>query len=324
MCRSKIIKDTVFVGTLHRLKLIGKDPYRRVGNITTGSAVEWLRRHGNEPFFLWVHYYDPHGPFNPTHSFTRYYIEQLDEDVEGNLTLNTKDGKQKSIPKKRMEQIRAYYKGEVTFSDHQVGLLIDTLEELGISDRTLVILTADHGESFSEHNYYGHGNKLYSVTIHVPLILHRSDRIPRGRVVEGLCQSVDIMPTVLDYLGVEGSEEMQGISLLPYLEGDQPLPVRYGYMEAMGPVQEEDQLWGIVRGEWKYIMAFDGDIEELYNLSDDPSESRNLVREEEGVAYMMREELLSMMAKWSTMEREERIKLDAEAVEALRALGYVQ
>jgi len=147
---------------------------------------KWLAENEKKPFFLFVHFYDPHKPYTPPKEF---YLPYKD---------------------------RPYF-GEVASVDEAIGTIIETLERGGLADNTLVILTADHGEALGEHGELTHGFFVYEATQHVPLIFYCPGLIPQGREVEGAISVADICPTVLDILGIDLPESVQGESLVPYL-----------------------------------------------------------------------------------------------------------
>jgi arylsulfatase A-like enzyme len=317
------LKRTVFSRALRVILSIEGNPLERRADVTTGNAIKWIEENGDSPFFMWIHYFDPHGPYDPPSPYRDLHLAQVDNSVEDSVTVTTLRG-QKNLSWKEIEQKKLLYRGEVAYTDHYIGMFLQALSDHDLEDKTLLILTADHGESFAENNYYGHGKTLYSPSMNVPLIFYGSDRLMRGRVVEGISQTLDIMPTILDYYDIEGPDEMQGISLLPYIEKNEPMPLRSLFLETMSPPIDELKLWGLISGKWKYVMAPWGSAEELYNLSEDPGELRNLAGEIPEKAKQMKADLLTIVETSASMDMEESIELDEEAMEAMRALGYVQ
>jgi arylsulfatase A-like enzyme/Flp pilus assembly protein TadD len=227
-------------------------------DVLVPRCKKWLAENEKEPFFLFVHFFDPHKPYTP---LIKYYDRYKD-----NL-----------------------YYGEVALVDEAVGAIVKALEREGLSDNTLVILTADHGESLGEHGELTHGFFVYETTQHVPLIFYCPGLIPQGRVVGGAINIADICPTVLDVLGIELPESIQGESLVPYL---------YRKSKAERTIYEEtffgadlfgwSQLYALEKDGWKYV---DAPSPELYNLSEDPGELANLFDKNPSRAARMSENL---------------------------------
>src|SRR5439155_2717556 len=155
---------------------IGEDDARflntiqRRGDVTTGEAIAWLRAHARERFFAWVHLYDPHDPYEPPGQYAVTYADRP-------------------------------YDGEVAWSDELVGRLLAALADGGVADRTLVVVTSDHGEGLGDHGEAVHGYFIYETTLHVPLVV-RGPGVKAGVTVDSVTRSVDLFPTVMEMLGV--------------------------------------------------------------------------------------------------------------------------
>jgi arylsulfatase A-like enzyme len=163
---------------------------RRTDAEVSDVAIRWLRERGSGRFFLWVHYFGPHA--------------KLDW----------------RIPEARRELVHlAQYEPDVEVVDREVGRLLDTLDELGLAEQTLVVLHADHGESLGENGYVGHGLLLNEATLRIPLILRLPGRIAPGQRIEAQAENVDIFPSVLDALGLPIPQDLSGQSLLPRTRG---------------------------------------------------------------------------------------------------------
>src|SRR5437867_2321839 len=188
------------------------------------------------PFFLWVHYYDPHFPYEPPPKYAQLYAEEP-------------------------------YSGEVAAVDEAVGRLLDALEESGAAGRTAVLLTADHGEALGEHGEQTHAYFVYQSTLRVPLIATVPWLAAPTRRIGQAVSQVDLMPTALDLLGVAAvsSSTVQGRSVVPLLEGKQ-LPARPIIADCQAPWLEFgfSPLRVVRDGRWKYI---DAPRPELYDLT---------------------------------------------------------
>ncbi len=260
--------------------------YREKAAAQTNDAVFDHLGRLQEPFFLWVHYFDPHLPYVPPEPFRSRFRDRL-------------------------------YDGEIAFMDHEVGRL---LTEVGKKTSSLVVIVAgDHGESLGEHGEEAHGVFIYQATQRVPLIL-AGPGLPQGKVVADRVGLIDIAPTVLDLLGLPPLPDADGRSLLPMLEGKKSTVSTYE-LETLFPYHAYgwSPLRGLVRGEYKFIEAPDG---ELYMLSSDPDEKKDLSSARADVASAMSENLEGLaegdMARPITEDPEL-----AEQRRKLEALGYL-
>jgi arylsulfatase A-like enzyme/Tfp pilus assembly protein PilF len=261
-------------------------PERRA-DVVVSRAVEWIGRQQGK-FFAWVHVYDPHSPYRPPDPFAAEYRSQ------------------------------PYY-GEVAFVDSALGPLFNRLSTL--QRPTLVVLTADHGESLGEHGEATHGMFAYESTLRVPLIVARvvpDRRKPaRGRVVDSPVRHIDIAPTVLAAVGAPPDSSLPGSSLLDVIRTGAS-PQRPTYFEAMtyNLVRGWAPLRGVIQARTKYV---DLPIPELYDLATDRTESVNLA-----TAQRDRLETLNHLLRTYNVAPPNRPGLEApEAAAALRSLGYI-
>jgi choline-sulfatase len=277
---------------------IGEDDARflntiqRRGDVPTGEAIEWIRAHARERFFAWVHLYDPHDPYEPPGRYAVEYAERP-------------------------------YDGEVAWSDELVGRLLAALTESGIADRTLVVVTSDHGEGLGDHGEAVHGYFVYETTLHVPLVL-RGPGIKAGVVVEPVTRSVDLFPTVMDLLGLASrTPHVSGRSVAPALRGD-PLPDEPAFAESLVPLIHYgwSDLRSVRDGRWKYILA---PRAELYDLDRDPGELVNLADREPARARALRAGLEQRLRAEQTAARSAPATavVTPDLLEKLGALGYV-
>ncbi|MBN2475881.1 MAG: sulfatase-like hydrolase/transferase, partial [Pirellulales bacterium] len=263
----------------------------RAGEKVNRPALAWLDDHATRPFFLFLHYFDPHLPYEPHPPHTSPYADDP-------------------------------YAGEIAYVDHCIGRVLDRLRVLGAYDNTLVIITADHGESLGEHGEADHGFFVYQCTLHVPLVI-RMPHYRKGVQVEGNVSLVDIVPTVLDLLGLKAHGKVEGMSLRAALEGG-PVPdgqrAIYGeslYAGTFGC----SPLHSIIEGPWKYILA---PRAELYDLTEDPGERANVVGKQPHVAQRLRGRLEAMLEKLETAALQRGPStVDPETVERLESLGYL-
>jgi arylsulfatase A-like enzyme/Flp pilus assembly protein TadD len=213
-------------------------PERRAEQVNA-EAIEWLRQHAREKFFLFVHYFDPHFPYAPPPPWNEQY---------------------KTNP----------YEGEIAYVDSQLGRLLAALDELGLRKRTLIVFTSDHGESLGEHGEKTHALLIYDATQLIPLIFSAPPPFPQNTIVSRQVGTVDIVPTVLDLLGVPVPGRLDGLSLLAApVPGERPI-----YMETLYPRLTHNwaPLLGIRRSDSKFIYA---PKPEVYDLLADAGELNN-------------------------------------------------
>lgn len=269
------------------------DSVQKRGDLTMADALSWLHHKPEGRFFLWVHLYDPHDPYDPPEPYASRY---------------------RGRP----------YDGEVAFADDLVGRLDATLSELGLEKRTLLVVTSDHGEAFEEHGETGHGYFIYEPTLHVPLLV-RGPGVPAGTELEVPVESVDILPTVIDMLGLSLPAKMKlsGQSLASSLYGGGEPEARPLYAESLMArlLYGWGELASIREGRWKYIRA---PRPELYDLESDPGEKDNRIEQNHGAADRLRTRL-DQLAPVGAGERESSApsEMDPELTAKLGALGYV-
>ena len=258
----------------------------RPGRETVKAALAWLKAQGDARTFLWLHLYEPHFPYAPPEPFASRYASDL-------------------------------YHGEVSFTDTLLQPLIEPLLSEGAAGRTLIVLTSDHGEGLGEHGEATHGIFAYESTLHVPLVV-RSPGILEPRVIADPVRHVDILPTILDALGLDQPVGLSGRSLLPLANGLAAAP-EPSYFEAMSSALNRGwaPLAGLVQNQYKLI---DLPIPELFDLDSDPHETRNLAATEPQRFDEVRAQLGRVRAADRGLARQGE---SAETRERLRALGYV-
>jgi arylsulfatase A-like enzyme/Flp pilus assembly protein TadD len=266
--------------------------FEKPANQVMARAETWLRKNREEPFFLFVHFFDPHLPYTPP---KKYYERHMDN---------------------------PYY-GEVEFVDAALGELVPALERNGLTRNTLVIITADHGESLGEHGEQTHVFFVYEATQHVPLIMYCPGLVPAGKTIRGPVRLADICPTVLDILGIEPPESVQGETLVPLMFGNRETDravyeeSRYG-AEMFGWAR----LRALEKDGWKYV---DAPRPELYDLSKDPGELVNLFDKEPSRAKRMSEDLDELTTRLAEngVSGTRTVTLSDRDKTRLETLGYV-
>ena len=262
---------------------------------TADRALAWLdgwKQRSRQPFFLWVHFFDPHQPY---------------------LLRSTDLAALAPTP----------YDAEIAEADRGVGRIVEWLRQERMLDRTLVVLTADHGESLDEHGEPTHGVFIYDATIHVPLIWRLPGILAANTTYRGPVRHVDIVPTVLGILGLPGGDATQGTDLLAALQGRTPPPNLVQYSEAR--LAEEGfgmaPLFGVRHDGRKWIAA---PRPELYDLRRDPGELTNLYPADAAAARPLEADLEAVAADSARRALAAPTRqIDRETEDMLRALGYL-
>ena len=271
-------------------------PTGRIADGTTRDALAWIDSvPPGEPFFLFAHYYDPHEPYAPPAPYDAFFDEDYSGPIGSAFVLHDhfpdvkgmNFGPLAALTAADWDHIRTLYDGEIRFADAAIGSLLDGLAERGLDDGTLIVLLSDHGEEFYEHRGFGHGHELYGEVIRVPLILRLPDALPGGMRVKRQVRLIDVMPTVLDLLGIESGAHLEGESLMGHIQGRREDEARGGRLFASGTAYSEGMLRGpekksVTAYPWKMIYNQDTREEMLFNIGRDPGERENLAAAETG------------------------------------------
>lgn len=280
-------------------------PHRKGGQITE-LALAWLEENRDEKFFLFLHYYDPHYPYAAPEPFASKF---KDVPNPGNVSS-------------RILKNRGGYAGEIAYTDHCIGQVIDKLKETGLYDSTLIVITGDHGEMLFAKEEPTHGYFIYQEALKVPLIL-RTPGAHTPKRVKSIAGIVDIMPTICSLLGIAMPSEIHGQDLSPYIDGsDTTTGDRAIFCESLLPTKyNANSLLGIVTDRYKYIQTTNP---ELYDLVNDPYEHKNLINDHSQRAKLLQDRLRQILENSvSTASESDKLALDDETSETLKSLGYV-
>lgn len=288
------------------------------------AVFAWLdHRSSASPFHLYVHTTDPHAPYVPRSPYRERFAPGVPRTVglmESRLALRR--GKIRN-PEAKRDDLMALYDAEVAFNDHHFGALLDKLKALGSYDSTLIVFLADHGEEFFDHQGWGHGATLFAEQLHIPLLIKFPQGFAGNRTVDQVARQIDVMPTILDYLGYEIPRGTQGRSLLPCL--DDPVNCKEPSETFACLTLDGRRLDSVTAAGHKLIQniaksrrpeGFD-----LYDLHADPLERTDLEDERPVIAGYLKSKLLDP-AKRPSAPAEEEATIDPATDERLRALGY--
>lgn len=202
--------------------------FRRNAADVGRRAIDWLRRHQRQQFFLWVHFLDPHDPYlapQLADGKSEFYPD-YEGPVRGNWVDRLYSGEiRHELTAQDLRQLGALYDSEIRHTDTWVGKLLASLEP-GVERETFIVLTSDHGEELYEHGGLKHGQTLYEEQIHIPMLVRWDGRVAPGRHLQGEVTLIDLFPTLLELAGAELDPASDGASILPALCGEVPLPVR--------------------------------------------------------------------------------------------------
>lgn len=269
---------------------------RRPGNVVMDAALTWLEANKRNPFFAWIHLYDPHMPYEPPEPYYSTYSP-------GGLV--------------------GLYDGEIAFADEQVGRCLSWLEGSGLAQDTILVVIADHGEGLGSHGEGSHGYFIYDYVTHVPLLVVVPFAELQGKRVASQVRAVDVFPTIFDLLGVKSPSAVQGRSVLPLMIHPESDDGRQAYGESLAPFLQFG--WSPLHAlKTKRYQFIDAPQMELYDLESDPQERTNILEQNPAVARKMKAELDRLMAETSRgAPKPQAANLDKETVERLAALGYI-
>jgi arylsulfatase A-like enzyme len=266
---------------------------RRRASDVTAEAESWIAGAGSSPFLAWLHFYDAHRPYDLPEPYASLYASRP-------------------------------YDGEIEYMDAQVGRILAFLEQRRLLDSTVVIVIGDHGESLGDHGEAGHGIFVYESVMRVPLIIRAPFERLHGRIVDDLTRSVDVLPTLLDLVGIRSPVPFEGTSLVPVMTGRVRTLNLEAYSESLYPLHAFgwSELHALRAGRFKVIAA---PRPELYDLESDPFEEHNQYSERRAVGEQMIARLHELQRRSEAFAPAERARVDGEAETAdrLATLGYL-
>ncbi|MBU1043966.1 MAG: sulfatase [Candidatus Omnitrophica bacterium] len=287
--------------------------FRTADEILARTIELFERKNNSGKFFLWIHFREPHSPYNPPEE----YIERLDLPAVPEISQKaeyTIYGKKRILTDKAVRELIARYDGNIKFADSNLRKIFDYLQKKNFFKKTIVIITADHGESLGEHNIFDH-NKLYYGILHVPLII----KIPggQGKVVNNSVSAIDIFPTILDLLGYRkyiSQLQLRGKSLL---EESSSSDICFS---------EYPGVYSIIKENWRLYRDFSNNTKLLFDINTDPLEAQDLSDNHRDVYQTLNDQLSGILGvkKDVTMDAiDKKALLNKEDIMHLRSLGYI-
>lgn len=272
------------------LRVLEKIEAERNADAVYSAFSEWFARNAKkQPYFVWIHFYDPHAPYNPPDSYRNKYANDP-------------------------------YAGEVAYTDAVIGRVLQNLKSQD-SNNQIIAIVGDHGEGLGEHQEATHSLLIYNSTLHVPMIIVAPGQIPPGTTFPYLSRTVDLAPTLLDLAGFQNDLKSQGISLKKSIE----------QMKDPGVTSASESLYPKVNLGWSELRGvennqfhfIDAPRPELYDVVNDPGETKNLINQRSAIAGDLRNELNQLYQGSSSAQKSNQPEMDAETKERLASLGYV-
>jgi len=304
----------------------------------TSAALDWLEESPSEPFFLWVHYFDPHLPYKPPDSFR----DAFDDYPPDRITLNGRPPqkyfrRKNPMPEEMRRRILGLYDGEIFAADRAIGDLLAAYDR-AFESEPIIVITSDHGEEFKEHGRLSHTKTLYEELVRIPLMV-AGPQIPSRSLVTSPAQNADIFPALLSLVPIEGVEGLQGVPLI--FNDDDGSPRQLHLSETRNRSWSDSAgttatgagplfLRSVREGPWKMIFSLLDDGGELYYLPDDPTEQENVADLHADVVERLTRIYEESAAPGKPFMADgmssggESFQLNQGQIERLRALGYIE
>ncbi|MCD6353686.1 MAG: sulfatase, partial [Proteobacteria bacterium] len=305
---------------------------------TNEDVFKWLEKNYHKKFFLWIHYFDPHMPYEPPPPYNGLYYQGDPRQKEPNTMKNVifKKGFHSKPHDRLINWLKgvkdfdypiSQYDGEISYVDAQIGELLNILKKFKIDKKTLMAVTSDHGECLGEHNIFFAHQGLYDPVLHIPLIFWYPERLEPEKI-DGLVASIDIMPTILNIVGLTHPANIQGKNILPIINGYQKELNTELYGEHVNHTQVmiRNKKWKLIKSlkDRQYHERFfiKSGNEELYDLENDPDELNNVAKQHPLLVSQFTNKLENWLNEKKPASVSDKKTMDEESREILRSLGY--
>lgn len=297
----------------------------RPADVTTDAALAWIdqRTDSDKPFFLMVHYFDPHCVYAPPELQRKRWARP--EDRETNWTFGTREemiairSGEMTPDEATLRRASALYDGEIAYLDAQIGRLDDGLRARVPADQLVTVFTSDHGEEFYDHEGFEHGHTLFEELVRVPLIVRAAGRLPARMTVESAVRHIDVAPTLCELADIALDEQYVGQSLVPLATSNDSAAAGRGTL-AHGNFWS-DALTSWTKDEWKLIEV-EGQAPRLYHVAKDPLELTDVAGTEPDRLAAMQSELAAVREGLRALQSGEEANVDEKVRDQLKSLGY--
>jgi arylsulfatase A-like enzyme len=280
------------------------------------AGIAFIQKHAGGPFFLFLHYFDPHFAYIEHDGFARPSEDaRYRGPIHSAMPIRALYEAATDLNERDLRELNRIYDSEVSFTDHHIGRVLAELRRLGLFESSFIVLTGDHGEEFRDHGGFGHTKTLYEELVNVPLLIKYPGSEPA--VVRSPVGLINIYPTVLDYLDISVEHDLSGRSLLE--------PLREEGAAVYTETSRQATLRGVVAGRFKLILDLERQGQALFDVVRDPEELRDLSEEDPQRAHVLRGRLERWMAEVEESSTPGRVtELSPRERERLRSLGYVE
>ncbi len=308
----------------------GSNEKIRRSDETVNRAIEWIKENSEEQFFLFLHFFDPHLNYDPPGRSLQRLLKLAGFEYSGKLKspffqLKEIRNHKLLLSEEDWKFVQFLYDAEISAVDESCGELFRFLKDIGLYDKSIIVVLSDHGEEFMDHGGFEHGHTLYDELINIPLMIKMPSSLRAGEVIAHQIRLIDIMPTLLDIFDLDIPESYQGKSLLRLM--------KKGRTDEIWPAFSEETLWGdelksVREGCYKFITNESLNAFELYDLCSDPGEKKDLAETEKEKAREMRRIIIrwmrSNLLRVKKIKGERLIDLDEKTIENLKSLGYIK
>jgi len=298
----------------------------RPAGATTAAALKWLDQHRSKPFFLFIHYFDPHLTYDPPQPFRQRFAAAEDagraDYIFGTVDdmIKLRNG-QVNLDSQTITRLEKLHNGEVAYTDAEVGALLAGISARRLDDNTIVVITSDHGEEFLEHGGFEHGHTLYDELLHIPLLIRVPlIKLPPPLAVPTTVRHIDLAPTLCELAGIEPNPAFMGQSFVSLMQGEK---------EKDRPILSQGNMWGPSQSAWrkdgfKLIYQSSGSAE-LFDVNADAAEQNNLAEKSAKLRDSMMSDLQLILRSVSrTAKTHQAPTLSQDDIDKLRSLGYVK